>query len=225
MPFGYVADDDDNTHLATGLVTDRRRVAFDEPFFAVAPDEDCRAAEVLGRASGDDAGKCMLAAFAGALVEKVQDFAEILSHRGLLVPASESFGDGIEHEHATLVVQGDAPVSDRTQRHREALLFRSERSLVAFALDLGGGARGEDLKGALDNLDLANGPAIKHTHDSDGLAIVIDERHADEGVGLVVREQGVFRKHVADALRVCPESADNDTAAGAIGQVETDRGA
>ena len=138
----------------------------------------------------------------------------------LLRPAGEFFGDVVEDQHAAFVVRRDEAVADRAQGHGEAFLFRGEIFLEAFALDLGAGARGENLQRGFDDLHRLELAMVEYAHHADRLGEMIDEGHGDKGVDLQADQQTVLGEARAGAAEVGAEAVLEHLSAGAARELE-----
>src|SRR5204862_494900 len=89
-------------------------------------------------------------------------------------------GDAIEEEYAPVLADRKKAVGNRAQGHGKAFLFRGEIFGGAFALNLGSGARREDLQRAFNDVGFCQRVAVEHADDAHGFTPMIGRNVSSE---------------------------------------------
>ena len=198
---GDVLEHQDAAGGAPLAVLDRRDGVADGELPAVAPHQH-RVAGVLdhpplGEAALDGVGERL----AGPLVDDVEDAGHRLAAGLVGAPAGQPLGDRVEVVDEAGGVGADDAVADRGEGHLGELLLLGERLLGELALDLGGGAGGEDLEDRQRRHVVADRRGAHHRHVPERPAGAVEERHGDVALDAGLHQPAVARGRAARRRR------------------------
>ena len=139
---------------------------------------------------------------AGRLVDDVEDPGHRLAAGLGDGPAGQPLGDRVQVVDDARGVGADDAVADRGEGHLRELLLLGEGLLGELALDLGGGAGGEDLEDGHRRQILRQRLGAHHRHVPEGPAAAVEERHADVALDAGLDDPAVLGEEAPDVRGV-----------------------
>ncbi len=220
---GDVLEHQDAAGGAPLAVLDRGDGVADGELPAVAPHQHGVARVLddppLGEAALDGVGQRL----AVALVDDVED-ARHRQPAGLAeVPPRQPLGDRVEIVDDAGGVGAHDAVADRGEGHLRQLLLLGERVLGELALDLGGGAGGEDLEDRQRRHVLADRRGAHHRDVPERPFGAVEQRHGDVALDPGRHQPAVLGEELPDAGRVEGDLAADHLLAGSAAEVVLER--